>query len=225
MNLTDSFTADAKTVRVYAPENAAPDAPLVSTFLQPHETDATAALLSDGLVLVSVDEPDWEYAFTPWPAPRVFKKAADFGGGAADCLAWLVKILPEIEGRLNLRPRWRGMAGYSLAGLFAAWSAYQTSPFSRTACVSGSLWFDGWTEFAAANAMPSPPQRAYFSIGSGEKNSRNPRMAAVEDNMRFTEKLWRGRGIQTAFALNEGGHFDRVAQRMAAAVGWLAEAV
>ncbi|UOP00387.1 hypothetical protein [Kingella potus] len=122
--------------------------------------------------------------------------------------------LPEIEGRLNLRPRWRGIAGYSLAGLFAAWSAYADSPFDRIACVSGSLWFDGWTELARGE-MRTPPQQACFSIGDSEKNSKNPRMAAVEDNMRFTENLWRQRGIPTVFTRNRGGHFDHVPQRMA----------
>ena len=222
MHLTDTVTVNQKNCRVYRADNTAADAPLVLTFLPPHEADALAALLSDGLVLLSVDETDWEHSFTPWPAPRVFKKAADFGGGAADYLALTADMLADVEGRLNLRPQWRGAAGYSLAGLFAAWSAYQSNPFDRIACVSGSLWFDGWTEFAAANAMPVPPQCAYFSVGDTEKNSKNPRMAAVEEHMRFTEKLWRERSIQTAFALNKGGHFDSVPQRMADAVKWLA---
>lgn len=225
MKLTHTFTLDQKTFRVYVPENAASDTPLVLTFLQPHEADALAALLSDGLMLLALDEADWERSFTPWPAPRVFKKAADFSGGAANYLVWLTDALSDIEGRLNLRPQWRGIAGYSLAGLFAAWCAYRESPFGRTACVSGSLWFDGWTDFAAVNAMPKPPQRAYFSIGDTEKNSKNPRMAAVEDHMRFTENLWRGRGIQTAFALNSGSHFHQVPERLADAVSYLAEAV
>ena len=225
MHLTNTITPNQKTFRVYRADNTPADAPLVLTFLQPHEADALAALFSDGLMLLALDEADWERSFTPWPAPRVFKKAADFSGGAADYLVWLTDALSDIEGRLNLRPQWRGIAGYSLAGLFAAWCAYRESPFGRTACVSGSLWFDGWTDFAAVNAMPKPPQRAYFSIGDTEKNSKNPRMAAVEDHMRFTENLWRGRGIQTAFALNSGSHFHQVPERLADAVSYLAEAV
>ena len=123
-------------------------------------------------MLLTIDEADWEQSFTPWPAPKVFKKGADFGGGAGTYFARLCAMLPAIESSLNLQPEWRGIAGYSLAGLFAAWSAYQSGqPFSRTACVSGSMWYDGWLEFAA-HAMPSPPQYAYFSLGDEEKTAK-----------------------------------------------------
>ena len=85
------------------------------------------------------------------------------------------------------------------------------------------MWYDGWLEFAA-HAMPSPPQYAYFSLGDEEKNSKNPRMAAVEDNMRATEALWRERGIHSTFETNSGGHFHQVPERIAAAIAWLAQA-
>ena len=85
------------------------------------------------------------------------------------------------------------------------------------------MWYDGWLEFAA-HAMPSSPQYAYFSLGDEEKNSKNPRMAAVEDNMRATEALWRERGIRSTFASNSGGHFHQVPERIAAAIARLAQA-
>lgn len=223
MKLKQTLSLNQQSIRVYAAENPSADAPLVLTFLQPHEADALAALLEQDLVLLAIDEADWEQSFTPWPAPKVFKKGADFSGDAGAYFARLCAMLPAIESSLNLQPRWRGIAGYSLAGLFAAWSAYQNGqPFSRTACVSGSMWYDGWPEFSA-QAMPSPPQYAYFSLGDEEKNSKNPRMAAVEDNMRATEALWHERGIRSTFETNSGGHFHQVPERIAAAIAWLAQ--
>lgn len=91
----------------------------------------------------------------------------------------------------------------------------------RLAAVSASLWFDGWPEFAAAHAFHTPPQRAYFSVGDTEKNSRNPRLACVEENIRATAECWRQRGVSATFELNPGGHVNEVAQRMARAVAWL----
>ena len=197
-------------------------APLLLTFLQPHEADAVASLLKADVVLMSLDRTDWEHAFSPWPAPRAFKKAPDFSGGATETLTSLAARLPAIEQRLGLQPRWRGIAGYSLAGLFAAWSAYHDSPFQRVACVSGSLWFDGWTDFATSRLLQTPPARAYFSLGDSEKNSRHPRMATVEDATRATARHWQQQGIRATFALNPGGHFDDIAARTAAAINELA---
>ena len=209
-------------LRHYAPAALPATAPLVLTCLQPHEADAVADLLTAHVHLLSLDCSDWEHAFSPWPAPRAFKKAPDFSGGATETLARLAALLPVVEQRLGLQPRWRGIAGYSLAGLFAAWSAYHASPFSRVACVSGSLWFDGWLDFATSRLLQTPPTRACFSLGDDEKNSRNPRLATVENMTRATAAYWQQQGIRTTFALNPGGHFDDIAARTAAAINWLA---
>ena len=151
----------AENLRHYASAALSATAPLVLTCLQPHEVDAVADLLTADVHLLSLDRSDWEHAFSPWPAPRAFKKAPDFSGGATETLARLAALQPVVEQRLGLQPRWRGIAGYSLAGLFAAWSAYHDSPFQRVACVSGSLWFDGWTDFATSRLLQTPPARAY----------------------------------------------------------------
>ena len=209
-------------LRHYAPAALPATAPLVLTCLQPHEADAVADLLTADVHLLSLDRTDWEHAFSPWPAPRAFKKAPDFSGGATETLARLAALQPVVEQRLGLQPRWRGIAGYSLAGLFAAWSAYHASPFSRVACVSGSLWFDGWADFATSRPLQAPPARAYFSLGDSEKNSRHPRMMTVENATRVTAAYWQQQGIRTTFALNPGGHFDDIAARTAAAINWLA---
>ena len=209
-------------LRHYAPAALPATAPLVLTCLQPHEADAVADLLTARVHLLSLDRTDWEHAFSPWPAPRAFKKAPDFSGGATETLASLGALLPAVEQRLGLQPRWRGIAGYSLAGLFAAWSAYHASPFSRVACVSGSLWFDGWLDFATSRLLQTPPTRACFSLGDDEKNSRNPHLATVENMTRATACHWLQQGIRATFALNPGGHFDDIAARTAAAINWLA---
>ena len=212
----------AESLLHYASAALSATAPLVLTCLQPHEADAVADLLTADVHLLSLDRTDWEHAFSPWPAPRAFKKAPDFSGGATETLASLGARLPAVERCLGLQPRWCGIAGYSLAGLFAAWSAYHASPFSRVACVSGSLWFDGWADFATSRLLQTPPARAYFSLGDSEKNSRHPRMATVEDTTRATAAYWQQQGIRTTFALNPGGHFDDIAARTAAAINWLA---
>ncbi len=212
-----------KTAAIYTASNHRPENPLVITFPEPGENDALAALLPNNITLLTIIEPDWETSFSPWPAPRAFKSGADFSGGAAAYLRTLTDtLLPQAEAALDLQPAWRALAGYSLAGLFALYSAYHSNQFQRIASVSGSLWFDGWLEFMQTHSAPTLPERAYFSVGDTEKNTKNPRMAVVENHTQAAEALWRQAGVQTTFKLNHGGHFQDVPGRLAKAVAYLA---
>lgn len=188
----------------------------------PHEAAPLADLLAaHALLLVAVDEPDWETHFSPWPAPKVFKGSADFGGLADAYLGTLThEIVPAAEAAAGIAPQWRGLAGYSLAGLLSVYAPYQTDIFSRTASVSGSLWFDGLADFLQ-HAPPTLPERAYFSIGDREKNSKNPRLACVETRTQAAHQLMQARGASSILELNPGGHFEHVPARMARAVEWL----
>ncbi|PSJ81401.1 alpha/beta hydrolase [Neisseria iguanae] len=211
---------NGKAVSVYL--GGQPDSPLFLTFLSRGESDGLAALIEGRANLVSIDEPDWEYAFTPWQAPAAFKKTPDFSGGADKYLRWLTDaVLPEVSKHFSLQPQWRALTGYSLSGLFAAYSAYRTTSFSRIGSVSGSLWFDGWMEFVAEQTLQTPPQKAYFSVGDREKNNKNPRISIVENATRVTQSNWQRQGICSTFELNKGGHFEQVPQRMAKAVAYL----
>ena len=78
----------------------------------------------------------------PWDIPPISKNDTPCTGGADSYLDLLLsKIIPEAERQLRGTPVWRGIAGYSLAGLFAVYAMYQTGAFSRIASMSGSLWF------------------------------------------------------------------------------------
>ena len=177
-----TLTLQNRELTAYLPARHRPDAPTLLMFPDsPAEADALAALLPDYIALLALPEAHWEHAFTPWHAPKLFAKGADFGGGADETLRQLTEaILPAAERELGLQPQWRGLLGYSLAGLFALYAAYRSGYFQRIASVSGSLWFDGWGDFAAAHTPAALPQAVYFSLGDKEAQSRNPRMAAVQ---------------------------------------------
>lgn len=147
---------------------------------------------------------------------------ADFGGQAEAFLNELAgSIIPAAERTMDIKPLWRGMAGYSLAGLFAVYAAYRCNAFTRVASVSGSMWYDGWLEYAQNAFLPAQTERAYFSVGAREKKTRNARMAAVEDNTRAMDALMRDRGIESIFELNPGNHFVDMEIRMAKAIEFL----
>ena len=222
----NTLTLQNRELTAYLPARHRPDAPTLLVFPDsPAEADALAALLPDYIALLALPEANWEHAFTPWHAPKLFAKGADFGGGADATLQQLTAtILPTAERELGLQPQWRGLLGYSLAGLFALYAAYRSGYFQRIASVSGSLWFDGWGDFVATHTPETLPQAVYFSLGDKEAQSRNPRMAAVQTATEAVFARWQQYACPTTLEINAGGHFDNVPQRLAQAARWLIEA-
>ena len=85
--------------------------------------------------LIAVSGLDWNHDMAPWDSPAAFKKGEPFTSGADDYLRLLVEeIISRAEKELPVPPAWRGIAGYSLAGLFALYAIYQTDVFSRVGC-------------------------------------------------------------------------------------------
>ena len=163
--------------------------------------------------LMILTDIDWNRDLSPWAAPAVFKNGGIFTGGAAAYLQRLLSALPSIEAGLS--PIWRGIAGYSLAGLFAVWTMYQTDVFTRFASLSGSLWFDGFTDYIKSNAAAVRPDYVYLSLGNREKQTRNPRMAAVETATFETLHLLQSLSVPAEFKSEVGGHFDHPNNRIA----------
>ena len=126
----------------------------------------------------------------------------------------LVRFLPVI-------------AGYSLAGLFALWAAWNSGYFRRVASVSGSLWYPGFTDYIRDNAPKSGCgektglEKAYFSLGDRESRTRHPLMSRVDACTAEVVERVRSYGIETTFEWNPGNHFDHPDLRMARALAWL----
>ena len=123
----------------------------------------------------------------------------------------------EYPGKLS----WRGIAGYSLAGLFALYAIYQTDLFSRVGSMSGSLWFPGMKEYIFSHEPKRRPDCIYFSLGDKESKTRNPVLRSVRLNTEETQAFYQGKGIDTVFQLNPGNHYNHAIERTAAGLCWL----
>lgn len=173
--------------------------------------------------VVSVEVPDWNRDLSPWKAARVFRKGDDFAGSAAEFLRELTVLVTEVEKTLGFVPEFRGIAGYSLAGLFAVWALYHTDVFGRAASMSGSLWFDGFAEFMEKRRPMKVPEKVYLSVGEREKFTKNARMAEVEACTERAAEIFRGYDAEVRFERNPGGHFDDVPERIARGLQWIGE--
>ena len=166
--------------------------------------------------IVVIDNVDWNNDLTPWPAEGVFKKAKPFGGEASSFLEKLThQILPETERDLGVEDAERTLLGVSLSGLFAVWSAFNTDAFINIISISGSLWYDGFIEWMKGQT-PSPQlKRVCMLLGEKEKNSKEKRMATVEERTLAAANILKAKSQADVWLeLVEGTHFSPILPRI-----------
>ena len=215
-------------VAVWRPVGMGPCEPLPVIYLnvfQGNGADVWEACRSLGcppFVLVAIGDLDWNRDLSPWTCEAVTRDGEPFGGGAQAYLDELLgHVIPQVEGELPWAPAWRGIAGYSLAGLFALWSLWQTGAFSRAASVSGSLWFPGLVDYCGEHALAMTPGAVYLSLGKKEHKTPNRMMRSVLSSTRQVNELLLSRGVSAAFELNPGNHFCEPELRCARGIAWL----
>lgn len=218
---THTFSISGKTISIYPAGSA--DMPVIYLNTVADEGGQIYELIRDSgcgdFNFVFISGLDWHHDMSPWEAPAVYKGGEACTGGADEYLQLLEDvIIPRAEGYMKGEIAWRGIAGYSLAGLFAVYSMYRTTLFSRAASMSGSLWFPNFKEYVFSHEMAQKPDYLYFSLGDKENRTRNPYMKTVKDNTIEIENLYREQGIHTTLKMNSGGHFDDMADRTAAGI-------
>lgn len=172
--------------------------------------------------LVAIGGLDWNRELSPWACDGAVRDSEPFGGQASEFLDELLnQIVPQVESSLPCPPSWRGIAGYSLAGLFSLWSLWQTDAFDRAASASGSLWFPHFIDYAHEHTMAVTPDAAYLSLGKKETKTPNRMMRHVLDDTHAMEELFIERDIPTTLELNPGNHFAQTDLRMAHAIHWI----
>ena len=112
------------------------------------------------------------------------------------------------------------IAGYSLAGLFALYSAYRCDQFEGIVSASGSLWYPGLMNYMDEHEISPKIQKAYFSLGDQEAKTSHPLMSQVEKNTGEIQRKLSGT-IKTIFELNEGNHFKDADLRLAKGIAWI----
>ncbi len=177
-----------------------------------------------GFNLVTISDLQWNQELSPWPVETVVSKDDNFAGRADEWLPVLSgEVIPQVEQLLDAPPMWRMLAGYSLAGLFAVWTAFQTDLFTRILSASGSMWYPGWLEYAREHEPAVPLQGVYLSVGDKESTSRNAVLQTVGERTQALADLMAERGVNVKFELNPGNHFKNPPLRVAKGIKWLLE--
>ena len=178
-----------------------------------NEASMIRALAGDDFFLIAVIIGDWNKDLSPWRAPAVFSDG-EFGDGAADTLHAILKICNDPQKAYYL-------GGYSLAGLFSLWAAFQTDLFSGIAAASPSVWFPGFVDYIKDRKIHTGT--VYLSLGNREEKTKNHVMRTVGDRIRQTYDTINDRNTSCILEWNEGNHFRDIDKRCARAFSWILE--
>jgi predicted alpha/beta superfamily hydrolase len=176
-----------------------------------HEVDIIRNNTNIDFRLLAFKVNNWNKDLSPWKAPAVFGND-DFGESA-------MSTLKEILSHCEDKSKRYVIGGYSLAGLFSIWSAYQTDVFSGVAAASPSIWFPGFKEYMEKKAIKS--RTVYLSLGDKEEKTRNPVMAKVGERIHDAYDIIHEAGVNCIFEWNSGNHFKDAELRTAKAFSWV----
>lgn len=160
---------------------------------------------------VGVPIEQWNHELSPWKAPAVFESES-FGDGAPELLK---KLLDQCQDKT----RKYYLGGYSLAGLFALWSAYQTDIFTGIAAASPSMWFPGFLPYMKEHQIRS--EAVYLSLGDREEKTKNSVMSKVGDCIRAGYAWLDEQRVDCILEWNPGNHFKEPELRTAKAFAWV----
>ena len=215
---TKTFGCSGRKAALYVSEQA--DAPLI--ILNNYSEDGVSVLGamreigSPECHLLVIGNLNWDHDMAPWDCPALSANDAPCTGGADEYLNLLLtQILPESRTFLAAEPRFLGIAGYSLAGLFALYAMFRCETFDRAASMSGSLWFPEFKEYVMSHEFPKRPDKLYISLGDREARTRNPLLRTVQDNTEQIVAHFEQSGLDVEWEMNPGNHFKDADLRIA----------
>ena len=161
---------------------------------------------------------NWNQDLSPWKEDAVFGNE-NFGDGAKNTLLFITeKLISGFSKHNPCKNRKIYLCGYSLAGLFALWSSYQTDLFYGIASASPSVWFHDWILYSETHDIHT--NYVYLSLGTKEEKTKNPVLSSVGDCIRKQEVILKSK-VNCTLDWNPGNHFVDSDIRMAKAVTWL----
>lgn len=212
----ESIEIEGKNISIFGSENTGSPLVILNTYGNECESvwNECQNINCPPFTLAAIGNLDWNNDMSPWENPALYKNDHTFSGGADAYLSLLTsKIIPAICTSFASKPSYIALSGYSLAGLFALYSAYKTDIFARIASASGSLWFPSFTEYTESHDFLRKPDCIYLSLGDTEAKAKNKVLCTVLDNTEHLCELYKSKDIPVTFELNKGNHFTDAAGR------------
>ena len=171
--------------------------------------------------LLTIYVSDWNNDLSPYVASSIFKGISDFKGNADSFLDYVLNLIKKVVLEEKVKPIYKALTGYSMAGLFAVYTLFKTNEFLKVGSVSGSLWYPLFIEFVKNNEVLQGISTFYMSLGDKEKKTSNKIMSQVETNSLIVFEKIKSYFNNSKFELNSGNHFKDEGLRIAKCISYL----
>lgn len=166
--------------------------------------------------LVTYEVADWSAQFSPWPDWRLPDEVT---GKGRETVAFLKdELIPGVHNRYGDCKIY--LLGYSMAGLFSLWAAYQLENIAGVASCSGSLWYPDFVKYVQEHEL-ADDMNIYISLGGKESKTKDLFMQIVDEATNDVVKHLKEHH-NVKYEMNPGGHFSNIDKRIAKAVRWIA---
>lgn len=191
------------------------------------ELSSEDEIMKEDFLFAAVEVRDWNGELSPWEMQ--INGIGDFAGKADKMLNLIIKQgIPAIrdfiirENASDKHDLQFMIGGYSLAGLFALWSMYQTDVFCGAACCSGSLWYPKFIEYARTHTLPKQ-SFIYLSLGTKEEKTGKTVFSEIGDATRELYAYYKQSEAvkETVLKWNPGNHFKDPDVRIDRGFAWL----
>ena len=178
-------------------------------------------LRTERAVLVGVYPNNRLSEYTPWPEPAIRPGTPDFGGQLGQYHRELNnEILPALIDEYALDTEKLAYGGYSLGGLAATMSLWETDAIAAVFSLCGSFWYPGVADFIEEHVPKNYSAQVYLQNGIREGDGHNNRLCdAYSYAQRVHTALQATCGAKTV--LDDYGHHDRQSERLNAALRWV----
>ena len=177
-------------------------------------------------IIAGIPASDRVSEYTPWPAKALNKRFPDFGGTGAEHLGYLIsQIMPPMCEKYHCvsTPCGNAIMGYSLGGLLSAYSLFVTEVFGRILSMSGSFWYDGWTQYITQAPLINHSAHVYISSGEKEgghaQDIKRNAAPATEQTFQFLKNSLPDSRVYLEW--NPYGHHDHMILKIQRALSYL----
>lgn len=224
MNDVIKLEIEGKQIEIYPAKTDKSPIVYLNTFS--NETEKVFNLVKekvkDDFTFVGIYNLDWNNDTTPWMCEPIFKNEKGYSGNADQYLKLLTnKIIPKVESTVNTSVSYRILSGYSLAGLFALYSSFNCSLFSKIGSFSSSLWYPDFVEYVKDHSISDSVMFVYLSLGDKESKTNNIYLKDVEKDTEEIRDVLTFKKVKTYYQLNNGNHYKDAIQRSADGIIYL----
>ena len=180
--------------------------------------------LKDTTILVGLIPQNRSDAFTPWRAANLKPSMADFGGKLYEYHSQVFEyLLPELLSKYSIDEARIAYGGYSLGGLAAVYSLYNTTAPSIIFSLCGSFWYPQFFDYCENHTILNTKVSLYLQNGKTEGGKHNNILSNTPILSAKLHKLLSDRLDNVTSTFDEYGHHENITERYENLIEWLKE--